>query len=139
MEKGGSVNTNLRKVKVNKTILHRSNPTFRASILKKGLVPKGKSESWLSDTNINGKVIFATNTADVNKLFDSGYDDDIYEIDITALTNEWYLDPNFSWSDKYNHIITFEPIPISAIKLVYRGSGKSNDNYAQDTWKKNNH
>jgi len=124
---GGNVNKNLKEVEVGNIIYHRSNPIFRKKIKEKGLITKGKSETWLSDTEINGKVIFATNSTDENDLFDSGYDDDVYEIDTTKLNNKWYLDPNFDWSDEYNHIITFEPIPKSAIKIIYMGSGLSKD------------
>jgi 8-oxo-dGTP pyrophosphatase MutT (NUDIX family) len=121
---GGETNKKFIEAEVKETIYHRSNPIFREIILKKGLIPKGKSESWLSDTPIEGEVIFAINSSDISDAWDSGYDDDTYEIDTTQLNNKWYLDPNFG-SDENNRIITFEPIPVSAIKLVYEGSGES--------------
>lgn len=117
-------NTHLVNTQPLKTIYHRSNPMFRKLIDKQGLQPKGKSEAWLSDTNINGNVIFATNSANVDDLFDSGYDDDIYKIDTTKLSNTWYKDPNFVNTNN-KHMITFDPIPRSAITLVYKGSGES--------------
>jgi hypothetical protein len=96
---------------------------FRDKIAKEGLMPKGKSEAWLSDTNIKGKVIFAVNSDNKNDWWYSTYDDDIYKIDTTKLKNQWYSDPNFDL--KANRILTFEKIPLNAIKLIYKGTGES--------------
>jgi len=114
---------NLIPVKVNKYIYHTSNPIFRDKINSVGLIPQGKSEAWLTDTKIDGKVIFAVNSDNKKDWWDSTYDDDIYQIDTTGLNNTWYNDPNFKVQDK--RIITFEAIPKSAIKLIYKGTGKS--------------
>lgn len=111
-----------KKVNTNRFIYHKSNPIFRDDISRDGLVTKGKSETWLSDTKIDGKVIFASNS-DVN-WFDSGYDDDIYKIDTSLIDNEWFQDPNFS-NDKY--IITFKSIPLNSITLIYKGNGDALD------------
>lgn len=105
----------------NKYVYHTSNPIFRDKISKEGLTPKGKSESWLSDTNIDGGVIFAVNSDNKQDWWDSTYDDDIYKIDTTNLNNKWYNDPNFELEDK--RIITFEKIPLNSIKLIYKGTG----------------
>lgn len=107
----------------NKYVYHTSNPIFRDKISKEGLTPKGKSESWLSDTNIDGKVIFAVNSDNKQDWWDSTYDDDIYKIDTTNLNNKWYNDPNFDLEDK--RMITFEKIPLNSIKLIYKGTGSS--------------
>ncbi len=61
-----------------KYIYHQSNPNFRKAIAEQGLIPKGKSETWLSTTPIDGKVIFATNSENEEDWFNSGYDDDRY-------------------------------------------------------------
>jgi len=132
-----------KPVNVNKFIYHSSNPFFRNDILKDGLKVKGKSETWLSDTKIEGEVIFATNSDKKEDWFDSTYDDDIYQIDTEKITNKWFEDPNFSNDNEqfavYNgrkiklpnneyknyHIITFENIPVKAIKLIYKGTGNS--------------
>ena len=103
-----------------KYVYHTSNPFFRDEIARIGLIPKGKSETWLSDTPIDGEVIFAVNSEDKNDWWDSTYDDDIYRIDTTNLSNKWYNDPNFDPEDK--RIFTFEAIPLNAIELIYRGS-----------------
>jgi hypothetical protein len=117
-------NSKLKPVKPNKYVYHNSNPFFRDKISKEGLIPKGKSETWLSDTKIDGEVIFATNSDDENEWFDSTYDDDMYRVDTTRLKNKWYLDPNFGEDDN-PYIITFEKIPLSAIKLIRKGTGDS--------------
>jgi len=127
----------------NKYVYHSSNPIFREKISKMGLMPKPKSDSWLENTPIKGEVIFATNSDDKNEWFDSTYDDDIYKIDTSKISNKWYEDPNFS-KDKEEYvefggkkiklpprqgenfyIITFEKIPLNAIELIYKGTGES--------------
>lgn len=118
-------NKHLIETKPGKYVYHVSNPKFRELILKQGLIPRGKSESWLEDTEIIGKVIFATNTPDKKEWFDSTFDDDVYEIDTTSLSNKWFFDPNFNWQKINYHIITFENIPANTIKLIKQGSGKS--------------
>lgn len=119
---------NLIPVETNRFVYHKSNPIFREQIESGGLVTKGKSETWLSDTQIEGDVIFATNSDNQNDWFDSQYDDDIYQIDTTKIDNLWYNDPNFSFNDDNTHIITFKNIPKKAIKLIYRGTGENLDN-----------
>jgi hypothetical protein len=110
------------EVEPNKYLYHTSNPIFRDNIAKEGLIPKGKSEAWLSDTKIDGEVIFAVNSDDKEDWFDSTYDDDIYRIDTSKLENKWYVDPNFDLED--DRIITFERIPIGSIELIYKGTGE---------------
>lgn len=112
----------LIEVNPNKYVYHSSNPMFRDNISKEGLVTKGKSEAWLSDTKIDGNVIFAVNSDNKKDWWDSGYDDDMYRIDTTKLKNKWYVDPNFNLDDF--RIITFDNIPLNAIKLIYKGTGE---------------
>lgn len=114
----------LISVTPNRFVYHKSNPFFRDNISEEGLTPKGKSETWLSDTKINSEVIFATNSDNPDDWFNSTWDDDIYKIDTRGLKNQWFKDPNFT--NGHHHIITPQSIPNSAIKLIYKGSGKSN-------------
>lgn len=107
----------------NRYVYHTSNPHFRDEISKMGLIPKGRSETWLYDTKIDGEVIFAVNSDNREDWWDSTYDDDIYKIDTTNLNNEWYVDPNFDLKDA--RIITPHPIPNSSIELIYKGTGES--------------
>jgi len=79
-------NPHLIEVKPNKYVYHTSNPIFRDKIAEQGLVPKGKSESWLEDTKIEGEVIFAVNSNKEKYMWDSTYDDDIYRINILGIT-----------------------------------------------------
>lgn len=120
------LNKNLISLIPNKYVYHTSNPIFRNEILKVGLITKEKSVTWLSDTNIDGKVIFAINSDNKKDWWDSTYDDDIYKIDTHKIKNKWYKDPNFVsglYKSKYPAIITFENIPLNAIELIYKGSG----------------
>ena len=121
-----NINDKLIPVEVNEFVYHSSIPSFRDKISKEGLVPKSKSETWLSDTPIEGAVIFATNSDNKNDWFESGYNDDVYEIDTSNLKNTWFLDPNFGVENN-QHVITFEPIPLNAIKLKHTGTGESYD------------
>ena len=112
----------------NKYVYHTSNPIFRDKISEEGLIPKYKSESWLSDTKIDGQVIFAVNSDNKKDWWNSTYDDDIYRIDTTNLKNKWYKDPNFNdgiYKSNYPAIITFDKIPVDSIQLIYKGSGES--------------
>lgn len=118
-----SSNTHLVQVAPNRYLYHTSNPIFRDTISREGLVPKGKGESWLSDTDIDGEVIFAVNSDDKGDWWDSTYDDDIYRIDTSGLSNTWYVDPNFDLEDK--RVITFEKIPPASIELIHKGTGDS--------------
>lgn len=118
-------NNHLIEVKPNNYVYHTSNPMFRDKIEKVGLIPQGKSDAWLSNTKIDGEVIFAVNSDDKKDWWDSTYDDDMYQIDTTLIKNKWYSDPNFDVEDK--RMITFDPIPRNSIKLMYKGTGESKD------------
>jgi hypothetical protein len=115
--------SHLEEVKPNRYVYHSSNPMFRDKIEREGLIPQGRSEAWLSDTKIEGEVIFAVNSENKEDWWDSTYDDDVYRIDTAGLKNTWYNDPNFTVQAK--RIITFEAIPLDAIKLIYKGTGES--------------
>ena len=104
-------------------VFHTSNPIFRDSISREGLVPKGKSEAWLSTTKISGKAIFAVDSERQEAAWDSGYDDDIYKVDTDGLSNRWYYDPNFG--EGSDRIVTFDPIPKDRVELVHAGAGKA--------------
>ena len=104
-------------------VFHTSNPIFRDSIAREGLVPKGKSEAWLSDTKIVGKVIFAVDSEEKSDWWDSGYDDDIWRVDTAGLSSRWYYDPNFG--EASNRIVTFDPIPKDRLELAHAGTGKA--------------
>jgi hypothetical protein len=99
-------------------LYHKSNPLDRKSIDKQGLLPQ-RGEQWLRGTDIKGKAIFATTKKD---LFNSTYDDDIWEINLSLIpTIKWFIDPNY---ENKNHLYTQQPIPKNAIKLIKQGSGE---------------
>lgn len=108
---------------------HKSNPINRDSIEKNGLLRKvgdSYSSHWEGEKNTKRlrKYIFMydKNIAE----YDTTYDDDIWEIDITKLDKSKAKgDPDkWMWRNKGCWVYT-EDIPREAIKLVYKGSGES--------------
>jgi len=98
---------------------HVGNPHFRKEILKNGLVPQiGASYSAHYDTDHMGPVIFFS--LDKNKLFDSTYDDDLYEINIPK-NLEYFEDPSMLLPNAY----TKETIKPKYFKLIHKGTGES--------------
>lgn len=109
-------------LKTGKYLYHSSNPLNRDSISKEGLVPKREAQ-WMSDTEIEGEAIFATDSEDRDDHFDSTYDDDFWRIDTTKCPEvKWRPDPNFEWGD-YKHVYTQQSIPRHALKLMHKGTG----------------
>lgn len=106
-------------------VYHKSNPIFRDSILKNGLIPqKGDSYSLHSPENNEPKAIFGYISKN-NYEYDSTYDDDIYEIYTNKTNNEWFQDLQTSGTSQ-NTVVTYTSIPKEAIKLIYKGTGDSN-------------
>lgn len=106
-------------------VFHTSNPFYREQISKEGLIPKQETwgKAFNSDFNKelgDTKAIFLMK----NKPYDSGYDDDIYEVELTNLKNNFFDDNCLD-----NSIYTTEPIPKENIKLIYKGSGENKDNF----------
>ncbi len=101
---------------------HTSNPKFRLSILEKGLMGKiGESYSlhyFNKEASMFGPVIFAS--TDSEKIYDSTYDDDIWEI-LNHKKYTWYEDPDM----KFPYVYTKENICIKDLVLIYKGTGIS--------------
>ena len=100
---------------------HTSNPYYRDKILKEGLIPKQETWGVAFNSDINKKLgktkaIFLAK----NKPYDNGYDDDIYEVNISLTNNNFKKDYEMD-----NSIFTTKPIPLKAIKLIYKGTGNS--------------
>jgi hypothetical protein len=92
--------------------------------MEKGLIPK-RGPQWLVDTPIEGEAIFATDSENKEDHFDSTYDDDFWRIDTSKCSEvKRRKDPNFALDKSSKHVYTRQPIPKSAIDLVYQGSGK---------------
>ena len=100
---------------------HTSNPMFRDSIDRDGLIPQGKSENWLEGTKIEGKALFATLSENPSDWVNWDYDDDVWKIDLSKIDNVWHIDPNYN-SIKYRW--TAQPIPREAIELFHEGTGE---------------
>lgn len=108
---------------IGRYLYHVAAPANRERIEQNGIVPH-RGEQWLSDTPIEGKAVFATNSDNPKKWFDSTYDDDIWRIDSTKIPDVvWYPDPNFT--PKSYHVYTHSLIPREAIELIKKGSGES--------------
>jgi len=102
------------------TLYHVSNPIFRESILKNGLMPKigpAYSEHYMNKNIL--KAIFMSTKND----YDSTYDDDRYEI---TLTDKEFKSLGFKKDyEAVNSVFTTKPINNEKIKLIYKGSGVS--------------
>ena len=109
----------------NEKVFHQSNPMFRNKIEEQGLKVRA-GECYKIYAGYGTKcipAIFATNSSNKRAWFDSTYDDDVWEIDTTKISNvKWYKDRHYESRSK--HIVTFQDIPKEAIKLIYEGSGK---------------
>jgi len=102
-----------------KKLWHKSNPIFRDVINEMGLIPK-KGDSYMchSPEEECPPAIFGY-WGDI-KYYDSTYDDDIWEIDTSKISNTWYVDLEVG----KQAVVTYDPIPRKAIKLIYSGTGK---------------
>lgn len=115
-----------------KYVVHTSNPSNRDSIKDYGIrAVLGECYMIYADSNYGEDeecvpAVFATDSVKKKDMFDSTYDDDIWVIDTERAGVQWYKDAHFEGGD-YKHIVTFEDIPVEAIKLVSKGTG-------QDTW-----
>ena len=113
-------------------VVHSSNPSNRDNISTTGLqVSLGECYLIYADSNYGEDeecvpAIFATDSLKKKDMFDSTYDDDIWVIDTERANVQWYKDAHFDGGDT-KHIVTFENIPVDAIRLIYKGTGG-------DTW-----
>ena len=112
-----------------KYVVHSSNPSNRESISKTG-IQKSLGECYLiyADSNYGEDeecvpAVFATNSLKKKDLFDSTYDDDLWVIDTEIAKVKWFKDAHFDFGE-YPHIVTFEDIPVEAVRLVYKGTGR---------------
>lgn len=113
-----------------KYVVHSSSPSNRESISKYGIrAVLGECYLIYADSNYGEDdecvpAVFATNSLKKKDLFDSTYDDDLWVIDTEIANVKWFKDAHFK-SDTYPHIVTFEDIPVEAVRLVYKGTGRS--------------
>ena len=103
----------------NNKMYHVSSPKSRESIRMNGLLPRVGNQRAMSQRN-DIPLIYATAATKLEYLFNSTFDDDIWEIDLSKTNNEWTED-----SEMFTpHFHTDKPISTDAITLVYRGSGR---------------
>lgn len=114
-------------VKARKYIYHSSPCHNRDYIEKHWLKARDKTDSWIADTNIDWKALFFSNTNDINSFFDSWYDDDIYKIYTSELSNIFFKDPNFTFNT--NLIYCKWDIPKCRTKLIYKWRWNSCENW----------
>ena len=120
-----------------KYVVHSSNPSNRENISTTGLQTSlGECYLIYADSNYGEDdecvpAIFATNSIKKKDLFDSTYDDDIWVIDTERANVQWYKDAHFDGGDT-KHIVTFEDIPVDAIRLIYKGTGGDTWNHHDD-------
>lgn len=120
-----------KKVIPNKYVYHSSPIVWRESISDTGLVcSSGECYTSHAGDDDCEPAVFATNSDNKEEWFDSTYDDDVWRIDTKKAGVTWYKDKHFKGMKHpefgdYKHIVTFENIPVSAIELVHKGTGKS--------------
>ena len=99
---------------------HVSNPCNRKSILKNGLVPNmGACYKTHYMEKVFGKAIFLS--TDKNNIFNSTWDDDIFEVDIPDELITVYEDVSM----KYPHVYVLDKIDNKYITCIYEGTGES--------------
>jgi hypothetical protein len=105
---------------------HKAPPTLRQTIEANGLKTSVGDSYALHWQDTNKKLVPAVFAYDKNvKVYDSTYDDDIWEIDTSKLQlDKWRQDPDGGMYKAYGSVIYLDNIPASAIRLVYKGTGK---------------
>ena len=111
-----------------KFVVHKSNPVWRDNIELTGLQT---SVGDCYQQHVGGDEeckpsIFATDSLDKEQMFDSTYDDDIWIINTECAEVTWYKDRHFDNGDYKHHIVTFDNISPECLRLLYKGTGKSN-------------
>ena len=118
------------KENTNKIILfHTSNPIFRNSIFKKGLIPSvGESYKMHYDESDNlEKFVFLSKSP-----YDTTYDDDVWAVDVSDIKLKH--DPDKELTDAY---VTNVSIDLSKLFLIYKGHiGKNSTLITQNIIKK---
>ena len=111
------------RYKLPRFLYHKAPIAVRQSIMKNGLIPSvGDSYKahWNDKEDLNPYIFLYDHNTVNNGEYDSTYDDDIYAVDVSQLDKKHiFRDPDKSMKGCLVYDI---PIPISAIKMVYKGS-----------------
>lgn len=118
---------NLDKPITKKFLFHRTPPSIREKISKQGLIPQvGDSYKWHWEESYKPnqlpKCVFLTQ----GWIYDTTYDDDIWAVDVSKLNSKYiFKDPDQYIGSNDKCVVYTKKIPVSALKLVYEGSGKA--------------
>lgn len=108
-----------------KFLYHKSPYSIREKILQQGLIPKvGASYQahWENELSLTPYIFLYDHNTIKNGEYDSTWDDDIWQIDTSKLDlSHLFNDPD---ELMIGCLVYDQPIPPSAIKLVYQGSNK---------------
>ena len=99
---------------------HLSNPIFRGAIASEGLIPQtGESYKHNHGEDVKPAIFFSLSNSDDPsvEVFDSTYDDDLYEMDLTDIT---LIQDRILKA----HVMTYEKVPLDQIKLIHEGTGE---------------
>jgi len=115
--------TEVIRYKFPRLLYHKAPIAARQSIMKNGLIPSvGDSYKahWDDREDLKPYIFLYDHNTVNNGEYDSTYDDDIYAVDVSQLDKKHiFRDPDKSMKGCLAYDI---PIPISAIKMVYKGS-----------------
>lgn len=107
-----------------KKLFHTSAPLTREDIQKSGkLIPRQISWGLNGGSDFNKHIdnaIFCS----LGTPYDSGYDDDIYEIDSNLCPNIFYIDFAVYDKDNVTSVYTLTEIDLKYCKLIYKGTGE---------------
>jgi len=113
------------RYKLPRFLYHKAPIAARKSIMKNGLIPSiGDSYKahWNDREDLKPYVFLYDHNTISNGEYDSTYDDDIFAVDVSQLDKKHiFKDPDKSMKGCLAYDI---PIPISAIKMVYKGSNR---------------
>lgn len=110
-----------RPVKVkNKFLYHTSNPQNRKSIKNVGLMPGYGESSYFHHSE--GEYVFLIPAKTVKQLFYTTYDDDVWQVSMEGLDQEFYIDDAMPETSKA--VFTKVNIPASYLTLIHEGSGE---------------
>lgn len=109
-----------------KVLYHTSNPKFREKIKQEGLKPQVGDEYFLhwegeffNDKKVTSKDDLIPYLFLSEKPYDSGYDDDVWEVNINNASLQ--KDP----ANIEGAYVTTEKIPSENLSLIYEGTGES--------------
>ena len=106
----------LRRIKPTHVVYHYAPSEHRGAIAAKGLEPRS-NEKWGAALQYEPAVFVTLAGSPSFYAGSPGYDK--WEIDTTKLTNKWWLDINLHIpGHEDHHVMTYEPIPSSAMRLV---------------------